>query len=536
MYNRNSIMSGNRNSFMKHGPLEAPYHGVRIWGFLMLLLLFLSDLVPTHGFTVPRPIHPPAVASMYQRRSTGILLPKSHLNPGGPIRRIHFSSALAPPSPSSWWQQARAKFRARPGTYLLIPCIAAVVGWFTNWLAVQMIFYPLQYRGWNLYRPNPEIPLGFLGWQGILPCKTRIMTNTLVDMVTTQLLSVPEALGRLDPRVMSHLLSPALVPLTRQLLQDLVLPGGPSRFSRWFLSLPLLTRWLEHVTADRLLWPLLRQLPAHADRVFPLRTCVVRQMVAQPGKLGQLFRQCGQAELNFLTNSGLWFGFLLGLVQMAVALVWDNPWSLSIGGGIVGLATNWLALKWIFCPVEPVRLLGGLLTLQGKFLRRQPEVAAAFAAFFSRQVLSGAQIWSSICTDGRPALTTLLQQHVSSLGGLRPATVARIAERAVAALPLHSAIVAPYLESALALETTLRRRMELMTPRQFERVLHPIFEEDEGTLIVAGAVLGFGAGLIQQGLETGVLRLPPWRWWRPSRAVQDDDDEDDEEEEETTTE
>jgi hypothetical protein len=35
-----------------------------------------------------------------------------------------------------------------------------------------------------------------------------------------------------------------------------------------------------------------------------------------------------------------------------------------------------------------------------------------------------------------------------------------------------------------------------------------IFEEDETTLILAGAVLGFAAGLVQQGLETGAIKIP----------------------------
>jgi hypothetical protein len=61
-------------------------------------------------------------------------------------------------------QRAVNKFKANPGTYLLIPVVAAVVGWFTNWLAVQMIFYPVQFRGIPLYR-RPEVPLGLLGWQ-----------------------------------------------------------------------------------------------------------------------------------------------------------------------------------------------------------------------------------------------------------------------------------------------------------------------------------------------------------------------------------
>ena len=71
------------------------------------------------------------------------------------------------------------------------------------------------------------------------------------------------------------------------------------------------------------------------------------------------------------------------------------------------------------------------------------------------------------------------------------------------------------MDKTLQLETTLRQRMEKMTSRQFERVLHPIFEEDELTLILAGAALGFAAGLVQQGLETGAIQIP--NIWEPLR-------------------
>ena len=33
------------------------------------------------------------------------------------------------------------------GGYLLIPFIAAAAGWGTNWLAIKMTFYPLEYVG-----------------------------------------------------------------------------------------------------------------------------------------------------------------------------------------------------------------------------------------------------------------------------------------------------------------------------------------------------------------------------------------------------
>jgi hypothetical protein len=87
-----------------------------------------------------------------------------------PHRRLTTKAKDDDVAKRSWldpFRKAAAKFKARPGTYLIIPCIAAIVGWFTNWLAVQMIFYPIQFRGIPLYI-REEIPLGFLGWQGIV--------------------------------------------------------------------------------------------------------------------------------------------------------------------------------------------------------------------------------------------------------------------------------------------------------------------------------------------------------------------------------
>jgi uncharacterized membrane protein YheB (UPF0754 family) len=235
-------------------------------------------------------------------------------------------------------------------------------------------------------------------------------------------------------------------------------------------------------------------------------------------KLGQLFRKCGQKELDFLTNSGLWFGFLLGLIQMAVALVWDNPWALSIGGAIVGLATNWLALKWIFEPVNPTRF--GPFVLQGQFLRRQKEVSVEFSKFFSEKILSSPNLWSSILNDPSttPSFHAMFGKHFGQFcnkislglfqGTPEPQVIALATRKALEKLPNHIHVLHEYIDKTLGLQETLRVKMEAMTSLQFERVLHPIFEEDELTLILAGAVLGFAAGLVQQGLETGAIKIP----------------------------
>jgi uncharacterized membrane protein YheB (UPF0754 family) len=353
--------------------------------------------------------------------------------------------------------------------------------------------------------------------------------------VTTQLLSVKEAFSRLDPRQMAQLLAPEVPKLVDEVLQDMVvkpkwITGLPGAF---FAGLGGVSQGILRHFNLQFLEQLTKALQGNIDQVFNLKNCVVEQMLQDRSKLGELFRKCGAKELVFLTNSGLWFGFLLGLVQMVVALFWDNPWSLSIGGGIVGLATNWLALKWIFLPVDPIRVLN-LFTLQGMFLRRQKEVAVEFSRYFAQNILTAEQLWKSVLTDPttQPAFAAMFHTQFSDFVGritrgfrfgLEPETLTALTSRALAKLPQHVGPTYQYMDKTLGLEDTLRVKMEQMTSRQFERVLHPIFEQDELTLILAGAVLGFAAGLLQQGLETGTIVVPNFRTvvrnLRPRRQV-----------------
>ena len=212
-------------------------------------------------------------------------------------------------------QKARRKFVSRPGTYLMIPVIAAIVGWVTNYMAVQMIFYPVKYWGIPLWR-KPEVPLGFLGWQGIVPCKTKTMSVAMVNMVTTQLLTVKEAFGRLDPRQVAHLLAPRVPNLGREIIRD-AFPGSiastPARLWEGLSQTPVFKAFsIDFLTG------LVKDMQQNIDKIFSLESCVVNQMLQDRAKLGELFRKVGHKELDFLTNSGLWFGFLLGLIQMAI--------------------------------------------------------------------------------------------------------------------------------------------------------------------------------------------------------------------------
>eukprot|EP00559_Dactyliosolen_fragilissimus_P001705 CAMPEP_0184860128 /NCGR_PEP_ID=MMETSP0580-20130426/5070_1 /TAXON_ID=1118495 /ORGANISM="Dactyliosolen fragilissimus" /LENGTH=418 /DNA_ID=CAMNT_0027357113 /DNA_START=1268 /DNA_END=2524 /DNA_ORIENTATION=+ len=359
------------------------------------------------------------------------------------------------------------------------------------------------------------------------------MTEAMVHMITTQLLSTKEIFQRLDVNAVANLLTPSFPLIAQEVVEDMLKPTTYKWMgqipSAVVVGFPTHTKEMLNHLIHRFFKDFIVAMRNDVDSFFNIRNCVVNQMLEDKAKLGELFRKCGQKELNFLTNSGLFFGFFLGLIQMVVALFWDNPWSLSFGGGIVGMATNWLALKWIFEPVNPTKV--GPFILQGQFLRRQKEVAKEFSDFFASKILTSDKMWNSILNDPEtnPAFRDLFTKHFLKLAGTitagfkitpEPEVLKNIASRAVDKIPNHIGVIHSLVDKQFNMRETLRVSMEGMTSAQFERVLHPIFEEDELTLVLAGAALGFAAGLVQQGIETGKIQLPQLKGLKLSKCGQ----------------
>ena len=411
-----------------------------------------------------------------------------------------------------------AKFNADRRGMLLIPLVAAFVGWFTNWLAVQMIFYPVKFLGipWLQYTEGSAYgfdilqPLGLIGWQGIVPAKAAQMSLTMVTMVTEKLVNVQEVFMLLNPTEVSSLLLNEVPLMATRIANMLDVPS-------WALSLaekgvpalpsPMLGELSDVVSSYLSGFVVLLQ--QQVDRVVDLKELVVTAMCTDRVVLVDLFRRCGAAELDFLVNSGLFFGFLLGVIQMVVWAFYDNPWSITVGGLIVGLATNWLALKCIFEPVEPIFI--GPFKIQGLFLQRQQEVSGTFSDYLTAKVLKSSEIWDNMLNglkgeDFDAMLREYTRTFVIDEAARRGMVVAdvdthlidEVAQRVVDALPEHIHVLHDYTDTTLNLQVLMREKMKLMTPQEFERVLHPIFEQDEMTLIISGAVLGAVAGYIQQ--------------------------------------
>jgi len=404
-------------------------------------------------------------------------IPSRHQRRAG----THLVSALSLPAPEPrrrWWTVAADNFRAQPATHLLIPVSAALVGWLTNWLAVEMIFWPLEWLGIPIYRVPGE-PFGLLGWQGIVPAKSAKMAGKMVDVTISRLLSVTEAFGRLDPKMVAWHLRPTVA----RALQF----RGPFAL----LTVPFTRRAVRH---------LLR----HIEEVADINAVVVKHFATNKATLVELFQRVGGKELRFLVNSGTYFGFLLGVVQMGFWMVYPAPGVMPVAGAVVGTLTNWIALKWIFEPVRPTQI--GPVTLQGMFLRRQAEVSDDFCKYVSLDCLYSGNVWREMLHGERSGRFQELLAECIPLPRRMARRVFRALQTDVGSgtpHPLHE-----YCDEAIGMRWLLSERMKLLTPEEFENVMHPVFQEDELTLIVAGAVLGAAAGYLQLSLD---------RWWAARR-------------------
>ncbi|MDX1511360.1 MAG: hypothetical protein R3249_08435, partial [Nitriliruptorales bacterium] len=268
-------------------------------------------------------------------------------------------------------------------------------------------------------------------------------------------------------------------------------------------------------TMDRMVGELRKSIGQLVD----MRMMVIDELTTHKELLNRIFQEAGAKEFRFLINSGLYFGFLLGLVQMVVQIWLNQFWVLPVFGIFVGYATNWLALKMIFEPVEPRKI--GPITLHAQFLKRKDEISAYFAKTTSREFLTIEAFVNRMLTGPQSDRThRLILDNVKPLvdeamGIVRPAVQMAIGTKEYEALKedlatrtldlLPVALSDPvFSESrAVLVEKAMYETMSSLDDEEFTGILRPVVEEDEWKLIAVGAVLGGLAGLAQAAFVFG---------------------------------
>jgi uncharacterized membrane protein YheB (UPF0754 family) len=386
--------------------------------------------------------------------------------------------------------------------YFAIPFISSFIGWITNVIALKMTFYPLEYKG---IRP--------FGWQGIIPSKSGIMAGKAVDLLTTNLLNVKEIFSRLDPARVAQEMDGEIKIVSRKIVDEVMEAHVPLVW----VATPSIARNVIYEQASNDLpevaEEMMEEIKTNITELFDVRGMVVASLLKDKALLNRIFQTSGEKEFKFIEHSGLYFGFLFGLIQMTVWYFYPQWWILPLAGLMVGYLTNWLALKLIFKPERERKFLW--FRFQGLFIKRQKEVSREYAKIVTSNILTTPKIFEEIIRgNASDKLTDIVNNHVEhavdeAAGVSGPVIKAAAGKKTWAAIkniacyrfmeemPLVIKGTFGYAEEALNLENTLREKMSNLPGPEFVGFLRPVFQEDEIKLILVGAILGGIAGLLQ---------------------------------------
>jgi uncharacterized membrane protein YheB (UPF0754 family) len=398
---------------------------------------------------------------------------------------------------------------------LLIPVFSGVIGMVTNWVALKMMFYPLEWVGWRL---PFKVGIGrykfpVIGWQGVIPSKAAKMGSIAVDTGLAKLGSMYDFYQTFEPEVIAA----HVVETSRDEIHAVVDQIIQRQYPELWAAAPPQVRQMVHRRVEHEMPDIVREvldgIGHNIDRLIDLKLMVIRHLEANPRMANRIFQDVGEKEFRFITRSGLYFGFLLGIAPMLVYLfVTQHGLAVPVGAALVGYLTNWIALRVIFQPLEPHQV--GPFRIHGLFLKRQDEVAEAYSDLIAYEVVTLPNIARQML-DGPDGDRTrrLIADTVGpvlddAIGMARPLVKAAargkydvikdaIAEEAMdqtADVLLDDAYAR---ERARGMQALLAERMRSLPPREFAGMLRAAFEQDEWMLIMVGALLGLGAGALQ---------------------------------------
>lgn len=401
------------------------------------------------------------------------------------------------------WGEVKDDFSVNWLIYLSMPFVAAFVGYTTKLLFLQMMYRPLEFRG-----------IGWFGWQGIVPRRAGKVASTTIDILTAKLLRPEELLDRFDAAEALEELRGPLESTVDEIAREVAEHLRPGLWD----SLPdagrraVLTR--VHAQAPAIVDRLLAEMRSDLTRYVDLKYLTVTTLVRNKEQLNDLMKTIGGRAMGFVRRSGIYFGFLIGLVQMAAWGFIHNPWIMPAFGFGVGFFSDWLALTMLFRPHETKKVLG-IFPFKGILHQQRAQITEDYAKILAKDLFAPDVLFEGIL-NGPTAdkLFDTLQREVSAAidaqsGIAKPLVVLAVGTKRyremketlasvlIDRLPTTMGLVGEYATRTLDIENTIIEKMDALDDEQYEAILRPVFKDDEVLMIAVGGVLGGAVGEIQ---------------------------------------
>jgi uncharacterized membrane protein YheB (UPF0754 family) len=192
-----------------------------------------------------------------------------------------------------------------------------------------------------------------------------------------------------------------------------------------------------------------------------------------------------------------------------------NYWLLLIPviSAFIGWVTNWIAIKMLFHPREPKRILG--ITFQGIFPKRQQQFAEKLGKLVSDEFLSFSDIEEKISNpENLKKIMPVIENHIDDflrtrLSNEMPVISMFIGDKTINKLKaafmaeietLFPKVMRQYaanLKTELDLEHIVVQKVSSFSSDKLEEVLYQIMSKEFRFVEVIGAIIGFIIGVVQ---------------------------------------
>ncbi len=194
---------------------------------------------------------------------------------------------------------------------ILIPLISAFIGWFTNWIAIKMLFHP-------------RVPKKILGitFHGIFPKRQKQFAMKLGKLVSSELLSFtdieqkiskPENVEKILPLLDAHIDTFLKEKLTAQ-IPMLAMFVGEKTIAE--------VKGVFMAELQELFPILMKQYMGTLQNELDLEKIVTEKVgLFSSDKLEDILNQIMSTEFRFVEIIGGVLGFLIGLIQVLLTVM-----------------------------------------------------------------------------------------------------------------------------------------------------------------------------------------------------------------------
>jgi uncharacterized membrane protein YheB (UPF0754 family) len=190
---------------------------------------------------------------------------------------------------------------------ITIPFISGAIGWFTNWVAIKMLFRPRQERNYYLFKLH-----------GIFPKRKKMLAERLGKIVAKELFSMDMVVKKVDTDENRDQLKQAILSEVETFIRAKIKSSNP--LIAMFATENMISQLLQNVRnmLDEAIPKMIGQLTNKLEEVDIEKAVYNRVMNFSDEKFEGLLMAVIQKELGFIEVSGAVLGFLVGVLQSLI--------------------------------------------------------------------------------------------------------------------------------------------------------------------------------------------------------------------------